>query len=159
MTYTNQSAAETQLGQQSGGNATANMTQSPSAGFIAGGVGGAQATQLSDYKIIRRNGSVVAFEPSKIAIAVTKAFLAVNGGQGAASARVREQVEQLTHAVVRALLRSRPNGGTFHIEDIQDQVELALDYWTDLALLQYSQFLHNRSDYCRERDYATLDTV
>ena len=126
MTYTNQSAAETQLGQQSGGNATANMTQSPSAGFVAGGVGGTQATQLSDYKIIRRNGSVVAFEPSKIAIAVTKAFLAVNGGQGAASARVREQVEQLTHAVVRALLRSRPNGGTFHIEDIQDQVELAL---------------------------------
>ncbi|WP_418054931.1 ribonucleoside-diphosphate reductase subunit alpha [Polynucleobacter duraquae] len=102
------------------------MNQAPSAGFVAGGVGGGQATQLSDYKIIRRNGSVVAFEPSKIAIAVTKAFLAVNGGQGAASARVREQVEQLTHAVVRALLRSRPNGGTFHIEDIQDQVELAL---------------------------------
>ncbi|WP_433915508.1 ribonucleoside-diphosphate reductase subunit alpha [Polynucleobacter corsicus] len=102
------------------------MNQTPSAGFVAGGVGGGQATQLSDYKIIRRNGSVVAFEPSKIAIAVTKAFLAVNGGQGAASARVREQVEQLTHAVVRALLRSRPNGGTFHIEDIQDQVELAL---------------------------------
>ena len=126
MTYTNQSAAETQLGQPSSGNPTANMTQSPSAGFVAGGVGGTQATQLSDYKIIRRNGSVVAFEPSKIAIAVTKAFLAVNGGQGAASARVREQVEQLTHAVVRALLRSRPNGGTFHIEDIQDQVELAL---------------------------------
>ncbi|MEY2662096.1 MAG: hypothetical protein RIQ35_413 [Pseudomonadota bacterium] len=126
MTYTNQSAAEAQLGQPSGGNPTANMTQSPSAGFVAGGVGGTQATQLSDYKIIRRNGSVVSFEPSKIAIAVTKAFLAVNGGQGAASARVREQVEQLTHAVVRALLRSRPNGGTFHIEDIQDQVELAL---------------------------------
>jgi ribonucleoside-diphosphate reductase alpha chain len=126
MTYTNQSAAETQLGLSSGGNPTANMTQNPSAGFVAGGVGGTQATQLSDYKIIRRNGSVVAFEPSKIAIAVTKAFLAVNGGQGAASARVREQVEQLTHAVVRALLRSRPNGGTFHIEDIQDQVELAL---------------------------------
>jgi ribonucleoside-diphosphate reductase alpha chain len=102
------------------------MNQAPSAGFVAGGIGGGQATQLSDYKIIRRNGSVVAFEPSKIAIAVTKAFLAVNGGQGAASARVREQVEQLTHAVVRALLRSRPNGGTFHIEDIQDQVELAL---------------------------------
>ena len=73
-----------------------------------------QAT-FADYKVIRRNGSVVAFEPSKIAIAVTKAFLAVNGGQGAASARVREQVEQLTHNVVRALVRSRPNGGTFHI--------------------------------------------
>ncbi|MEX3581923.1 MAG: ribonucleoside-diphosphate reductase subunit alpha [Burkholderia sp.] len=84
-----------------------------------------QAT-FADYKVICRNGSVVAFEPSKIAIAVTKAFLAVNGGQGAASARVRELVEQLTRSVVRALLRSRPNGGTFHIEDIQDQVELAL---------------------------------
>ncbi|WP_144162694.1 ribonucleoside-diphosphate reductase subunit alpha [Paraburkholderia sp. BCC1885] len=84
-----------------------------------------QAT-FADYKVIRRNGSVVSFEPSKIAIAVTKAFLAVNGGQGAASARVRELVEQLTQSVVRALLRSRPNGGTFHIEDIQDQVELAL---------------------------------
>ncbi|WP_371817447.1 ribonucleoside-diphosphate reductase subunit alpha [Polynucleobacter sp. AP-Nino-20-G2] len=107
-------------------NPSESMNQAPSAGFVAGGVGGSQATQLSDYKIIRRNGSVVAFEPSKIAIAVTKAFLAVNGGQGAASARVREQVEQLTHSVVRALLRSRPNGGTFHIEDIQDQVELAL---------------------------------
>src|SRR5277367_3994397 len=82
--------------------------------------------RLLQYKVIRRNGSVVSFEPSKIAIAVTKAFLAVNGGQGAASARVRELVEQLTQSVVRALVRSRPNGGTFHIEDIQDQVELAL---------------------------------
>jgi len=100
--------------------------QAPSAGFIAGGVGAANPVQLSDYKIIRRNGAVVSFEPSKIAIAVTKAFLAVNGGQGAASARIREQVELLTEVVVRGLLRSRPNGGTFHIEDVQDQVELAL---------------------------------
>src|ERR1700744_6032730 len=81
---------------------------------------------LADYKVIRRNGTVVSFEPSKISIAVTKAFLAVNGGQGAGSARVRELVEQLTQSVIRALVRSRPNGGTFHIEDIQDQVELAL---------------------------------
>ncbi|AOF83702.1 ribonucleoside-diphosphate reductase, alpha subunit [Methyloversatilis sp. RAC08] len=80
----------------------------------------------SDYKIIRRNGAVVAFEPAKISIAMTKAFLAVNGGQGAASARVREQVAALTDAVVGALLRRLPHGGTFHIEDIQDQVELAL---------------------------------
>jgi ribonucleoside-diphosphate reductase alpha chain len=79
-----------------------------------------------DYRIIRRNGAVVAFEPSKIAIAVTKAFLAVNGGQGAASARVRELVEQLTDNVVAALVRRQPSGGTFHIEDVQDQVELSL---------------------------------
>jgi ribonucleoside-diphosphate reductase alpha chain len=127
MTYANpQTAGQTAGTNNPGMNPSEAMNQAPSAGFVAGGVGGGQATQLSDYKIIRRNGSVVAFEPSKIAIAVTKAFLAVNGGQGAASARVREQVEQLTHSVVRALLRSRPNGGTFHIEDIQDQVELAL---------------------------------
>ena len=80
----------------------------------------------SQYHIIRRNGSVVSFEPSKIGIAMTKAFLAVNGGQGAASARVRELVETLTRQVASALVRSRPNGGTFHIEDIQDAVELAL---------------------------------
>src|SRR5471030_1399855 len=81
---------------------------------------------LGDYRIIRRNGAVVAFEPSKIAIAMTKAFLAVNGGQGAASARIRELVEQLTTAVVSALVRRHPGGGTFHIEDVQDQVELSL---------------------------------
>jgi ribonucleoside-diphosphate reductase alpha chain len=75
---------------------------------------------LGDYRIIRRNGAVVGFEPSKISIAVTKAFLAVNGGQGAASARVREMVEQLTGNVVSALVRRQPAGGTFHIEDIQD---------------------------------------
>ena len=86
----------------------------------------AAAANYQDYKLIRRNGAVVAFEPNKIAVAVTKAFLAVNGGQGAASARVRELVEQVTQNVVRALLRSRPNGGTFHIEDVQDHVELAL---------------------------------
>ena len=80
----------------------------------------------ADYKIIRRNGSVVGFEPSKIAVAVTKAFLAVNGSQGAASARVRELVAGLTETVVGALIRRQPAGGTFHIEDIQDQVELAL---------------------------------
>ncbi|MBC3831673.1 ribonucleoside-diphosphate reductase subunit alpha [Undibacterium amnicola] len=86
----------------------------------------APTASFSDYRIIRRNGAVVGFEPSKIAIAVTKAFLAVNGGQGAASARIRELVEQLTSTVVNALMRRQPNGGTFHIEDIQDQVELAL---------------------------------
>ncbi|HAP25493.1 MAG TPA: ribonucleoside-diphosphate reductase subunit alpha [Achromobacter sp.] len=86
----------------------------------------ANSGKWASYNIIRRNGSVVGFEPSKIAIAMTKAFLAVNGGQGAASARVRELVETLTGQAVNALVRNRPNGGTFHIEDIQDQVELAL---------------------------------
>ncbi|WPH21422.1 ribonucleoside-diphosphate reductase subunit alpha [Variovorax paradoxus] len=81
---------------------------------------------LAHYQIIRRNGAVVPFEPNKIAIAMMKAFLAVHGTQGAASASVRETVDALTQGVIRAMVRSRPGGGTFHIEDVQDQVELGL---------------------------------
>ena len=92
----------------------------------AGEMSPERAAAYAQFKVIRRNGAVVGFEPPKIAVAVTKAFIAVNGGQGAASARVREQVTQLTQNVVTALMRRQPSGGTFHIEDIQDQVELAL---------------------------------
>ena len=81
---------------------------------------------LTHYQIIRRNGAVVAFEPNKIAVAMMKAFLAVHGTQGAASASIRETVDALTQTVIRGLLRSRPSGGSFHIEDVQDQVELGL---------------------------------
>ena len=84
------------------------------------------ASPLTQYQIIRRNGAVVPFEPAKIAVAMMKAFLAVHGAQGAASASVREVVDGLTQTVIRALVRSRPGGGTFHIEDVQDQVELGL---------------------------------
>jgi ribonucleoside-diphosphate reductase alpha chain len=100
-------------------------TRIPS-GEAGSGISGVQATSYSDYKVIRRNGAVVAFEPSKIAVAMTKAFIAVRGGQGAASAAIREQVEKLTSSVVSALMRRQPAGGTFHIEDVQDQVELSL---------------------------------
>lgn len=89
-------------------------------------VASATVSAYQGYQIIRRNGSVVSFEPNKIAVALMKAFLAVHGTQGAASASVRETVDALTEQVVRALLRSRPGGGTFHIEDVQDQVELGL---------------------------------
>ena len=84
------------------------------------------ADPLAHFQIIRRNGAVVSFEPNKIAVAMMKAFLAVHGTQGAASASVRETVDELTQQVIRALVRSRPAGGTFHIEDVQDQVELGL---------------------------------
>ena len=87
---------------------------------------GAAPNAFAHYQIIRRNGAVVPFEPHKIAIAMMKAFLAVHGTQGAASASVRETVDQLTQTVIRALVRSRPGGGTFHIEDVQDHVELGL---------------------------------
>jgi ribonucleoside-diphosphate reductase alpha chain len=103
-----------------------NTTAAATLGVATPHSGGASRSPFADYKIIRRNGAVVAFEPGKISVAVTKAFLAVNGSQGAASARVRELVAALTDSVVGALLRRQPQGGTFHIEDIQDQVELAL---------------------------------
>src|SRR5512140_689339 len=82
--------------------------------------------RFAQYKVIRRNGAVVGFEPAKISIAMTKAFLAIHGGQGAASARVRDEVTTLTDAVVAALMKRKPEGGAIHIEEIQDQVELAL---------------------------------
>ena len=90
------------------------------------GSAAAAPAAYAGYHIIRRNGAVVGFEPNKIAVALMKAFLAVHGTQGAASASVRETVDRLTESVVRALLRSRPGGGTFHIEDVQDHVELGL---------------------------------
>jgi ribonucleoside-diphosphate reductase alpha chain len=86
----------------------------------------ATAERYADYKIIRRNGAVVGFEPDKIAVAMMKAFLAVSGNTAAVSAGVRDKVAALTQAVVQSLMRRHPAGGTFHIEDVQDQVELAM---------------------------------
>ena len=85
-----------------------------------------RASSEPPFQIIRRNGAVVGFEPDKIAVAMTKAFLAVSGNTAAASAGVREKVQQLTQSVVQSLMRRHPAGGTFHIEDVQDQVELAM---------------------------------
>lgn len=101
--------------------ATANLGGQPGEAALS-----PASNPLAHYQIIRRNGAVVPFEPNKIAIAMMKAFLAVHGTQGAASASVRETVDALTQQVIRALMRSRPGGGTFHIEDVQDQVELGL---------------------------------
>ena len=105
---------------------SAQIPAGPSTTSVPAGQGVGSGSAYAGYQIIRRNGAVVAFEPSKIAVALMKAFLAVHGTQGAASASVRETVDGLTESVVRALMRSRPGGGTFHIEDVQDQVELGL---------------------------------
>ena len=106
--------------------ATDSTSSTLASGYDFSSTPSSQDTRYSQYKIIRRNGSVVAFMPNKISIAMTKAFIAVNGSQGAASARVREAVVRLTDDVISALIRHQPVGGTFHIEDIQDQAELAL---------------------------------
>ncbi|MAJ91239.1 MAG: ribonucleoside-diphosphate reductase subunit alpha [Legionellales bacterium] len=84
------------------------------------------SSQLNNYQVIRRNGKVTAFDTSKISIALTKAFISVEGGTAAASTRIHQAVESLTQLVINAFTRRMPDGGTLHIEDIQDQVELAL---------------------------------
>ncbi len=84
------------------------------------------ATAPGELRIIKRNGTVVPYTDDKIAVAMTKGFLAVEGGTAAASPRIRELVAALTTQVTEAFKRRLPSGGTLHIEDIQDQVELAL---------------------------------
>lgn len=85
-----------------------------------------RATAPGEMRVIRRNGKVTVFDAGKISVAITKAFLAVEGSTAAASRRIHETVEELTRQVAGALFRRNPSGGTIHIEDIQDQVELAL---------------------------------
>lgn len=105
------------------------------AGDVATAAAGEQLTGSFDdsvthspgeYRVIRRNSKVTTFDPAKISVAMTKAFLEVEGGTAAASTRIHERVASLSKQVVDALTRRMPAGGTVHIEDIQDQVELAL---------------------------------
>lgn len=84
------------------------------------------ATTPGQLRVIKRNGTVVAYDESKISVAMTKAFLAVEGGTAAASSRVHETVASLTSQISATFKRRMPSGGTIHIEDIQDQVELIL---------------------------------
>ena len=84
------------------------------------------ATAPGTLRLIKRNGMVVPYDDGKIAVAITKAFLAVEGGTAAASSRIHETVAQLTAMVSSTFRRRMPTGGTVHIEEIQDQVELAL---------------------------------
>ncbi|RMH16706.1 MAG: ribonucleoside-diphosphate reductase subunit alpha, partial [Gammaproteobacteria bacterium] len=84
------------------------------------------ATAPGQVHVIRRNGKLTYFDASKISVAITKAFLAVEGTHAAGSSRIHEAVDRITDQVVHALTRRLPGGGTVHIEDIQDQVELAL---------------------------------
>jgi ribonucleoside-diphosphate reductase alpha chain len=85
------------------------------------------ATAPGQHHVIRRNGKVTAFDDAKIKVAITKAFLAVEGGNAAASRRIHDIVDELTAQVADNLFRrAGGSSATVHIEDIQDQVELAL---------------------------------
>ncbi len=83
-------------------------------------------TAPGQLRIIKRNGTVVIYEPTNIAVAITKAFLAVEGGTAAASSRIRDLVNRLEAQITDTFRRRLPSGGTLHIEDVQDQVELSL---------------------------------
>jgi ribonucleoside-diphosphate reductase alpha chain len=106
------------------GGTTAGATTPPQASSAVGS--SLTATAPGQLRVIKRNGTVVPFEASKIAVAITKAFLAVEGGTAAASSRIHETVAKLTAMVMSTFQRRMPSGGTIHIEDVQDQVELAL---------------------------------
>ena len=84
------------------------------------------STAPGQLRVIKRNGAVVSYDGSKISVAITKAYLAVEGGNAAASSRIHESVAQLASQISDIFRRRMPSGGTIHIEDIQDQVELAL---------------------------------
>ena len=84
------------------------------------------ALKPGKMRVMKRNGKVVAFDREKIKVAIMNAFLAVEGSSAAASTRIHDQVEQLTDDVVSVFERRMPSGGSLHIEDIQDQVELQL---------------------------------
>ena len=112
---------------QSGGKLVKTASNPAVLGLVtAGSSATPESARATLYKVIRRNGSVVGFEPSKITVAMTKAYLAAHGNQSAASARARELTQRWTDAVMQALMRVKPEGGAIHIEEIQDQVELAL---------------------------------
>jgi ribonucleoside-diphosphate reductase alpha chain len=77
-------------------------------------------------QVIKRTGEIASFNAEKISVAIGKAFLAVEGQQGADSSRIHDRITQLTEMVLNTFNRRLPSGGTIHIEEIQDQVELSL---------------------------------
>lgn len=115
----------------------------------------APATQPSPGMpgVIRRNGKITVFDPSKIAVAMTKAFLAVEGRGAEASTRIHEKVQQLTDTVVATLTRRMAAGGPLHIEDVQDQVELALMRSGEHRVAR--AYVIYREDHARMREQRT----
>lgn len=95
------------------------------------------------YRVIRRNGVLTGFDQSKIIVAITKAFLAVESDKAAKTKNLKNLVSEVTRHVVDTLIRRKPGGGSFHIEEIQDQVELCLvragHYQVARAYMQYRE--------------------
>jgi len=114
-----------------------------------------ETTAPGKLRVIKRNGKVVAFEDDKIKVAITKAFLANESGNAAASERIHKKVNQLTQNVVDVFKRRMPSGGTLHIEEIQDQVELQLMRSEELEVAK--SYILYRADRTQERKKEILD--
>ena len=114
-----------------------------------------ETTAPGKLRVIKRNGKVVPFEDDKIKVAITKAFLAVESGNAAASERIHTKVNELTKNVVDVFKRRMPSGGTLHIEEIQDQVELQLMRSEELDVAK--SYILYRAERTQERKNETLD--
>ena len=114
-----------------------------------------ETTAPGKLRVIKRNGKVVPFEDDKIKVAITKAFLAVESGNAAASERIHTKVNELTKNVVDVFKRRMPSGGTLHIEEIQDQVELQLMRSEELDVAK--SYILYRAGRTQERKKETLD--
>ena len=121
---------------------------------------GAAATAPGNLRVIKRNGALVAYDDSKIRIAMLNAVLAVEGDSAGNSARVRELVDELTESISATFHRRFPSGGTLHIEDIQDQVELSLMRAGEHKVARsYVIYRNDRAKEREERERQTRDTA
>ena len=112
-------------------------------------------TAPGKLRVIKRNGKVVAFEDDKIKVAITKAFLAIESGNAAASERIHKKVNSLTENVIEVFKRRMPSGGTLHIEEIQDQVELQLMRSEELEVAK--SYILYRAERSQERKKETVE--
>ena len=91
-----------------------------------------ESVNLLSLNVVRREGAISSFKSDKISDAIKKAFLAQTKIRNNKTKdkeqedSIHKTVESLTHKVVSALTRRIADGDMIHIEDIQDQVELAL---------------------------------
>ena len=91
-----------------------------------------ESVNLLSLNVVRRDGSISSFKSDKISDAIRKAFLAQTkirnnkNKDKEQESSIYKTVENLTQKVVSALTRRIADGDMIHIEDIQDQVELAL---------------------------------
>ncbi len=116
-----------------------------------------ETTAPGKLRVIKRNGKVVAFEDDKIKVAITKAFLATETGNAAASERIHKKVNELTENVVEVFQRRMPSGGTLHIEEIQDQVELQLMRSEELDVAKSYILYRAERTQERKKEKLTID--